>query len=81
MDVATGVLKWPPETALRVHMDRIRRAYDAHIGELKAIHGGGSDKPGPGAPPRRDETVEERRARVRQEIKAAFGPIAKKRNA
>lgn len=45
---------------------------------LQAIHGGG-EKTAAGPTPKRDETVEERRARVRREIAAAFGPVAKKR--
>lgn len=43
-DQATGWLGWTPETAWNATPTEIDRAYAAHIGKLKAIHGSGDEK-------------------------------------
>ncbi len=43
-DRATGWLHWAPEQAWNATPTEIDRAYQAHIEQLKAIHGSGDDK-------------------------------------
>lgn len=41
--IATGWLGWTPDTAWNATMPEIMQAFDGHIEQLKAIHGGADD--------------------------------------
>ncbi len=42
--IATGWLGWTPDTAWNATLPEILHAFDGHVDQLKAIHGGGDDE-------------------------------------